>query len=235
MKGLLDRLARLHTVYSVVPILKMDLRPNISGELANRLRDMIFDGDLADGTRINEVQLAAQLGVSRTPLREGLAMLVAEKALDSVPRRGFFVRTLSRAEFEDIHPIRALLDPEALGLSGIPSPDGLEKLEQLNRKIRATKNQKRRVSLDEQWHFQLISNCQNQVLLDLIDLFMRRFRRYSLAFLRDQNVIKTVEIEHQEILRALRRGDMNSACEWLRKNLTSDTNPVLQWLGTRKQ
>ena len=235
MKGLLDRPARLHTVYSMVPILKMDLRPNISGELANRLRDMIFDGDLADGTRINEVHLATQLGVSRTPLREALAMLAAEKALDSVPRRGFFVRKLSRAEFEDIYPIRALLDPEALGLSGIPSREGFEKLERLNRKIRATKNHKARVSLDEQWHIQLISNCQNQVLLDLIDLFMRRFRRYSLAFLRDQKLIKTVEIEHQEILRALRRGDIDSACEWLRKNLTSDTNPVLQWLSTRKQ
>lgn len=210
-------------------------RPNISVELANRLRDMIFDGDLAAGTRINEVHLATRLGISRTPLREALATLVAEKAVDSIPRRGFFVRRLGRAEFEDIYPIRALLDPEALRLSGIPSAAGLDKLERLNRRIRATKAHKARFSLDEAWHLELISNCQNQVLLDLIELFMRRFRRYGLAFLRDQKLIETVNIEHREILRALKRGDMDGACEWLRGNLTNDKTPILQWLKTREQ
>lgn len=210
-------------------------RPNISVELANRLRDMIFDGDLAAGTRINEVHLATRLGISRTPLREALATLVAEKAVDSIPRRGFFVRRLGRAEFEDIYPIRALLDPEALRLSGIPSAAGLDKLERLNRRIRATKAHKARFSLDEAWHLELISNCQNQVLLDLIELFMRRFRRYGLAFLRDQKLIETVNIEHREILRALKRGDMDGACEWLRGNLSSDKTPILQWLKTREQ
>lgn len=235
MKVLLDRSAILNTVYSVAIILKIDPRPNISSELANRLRDMIFDGDLLAGTRINEVHLAMQLGVSRTPLREALTMLVAEEALDSVPRRGFFVRQLSREEFEDIYPIRALLDPEALRLSGIPSPEGFARLEKLNQKIRAAKNHKLRASLDDDWHLELISNCQNQVMLDLIKLFMRRFRRYGLAFLRDQKLIATVNAEHQEILQALRRGDMDGAREWLRKNLTSDKNPILEWLDTRQQ
>ncbi len=216
-------------------ILKIDPRPNISGELANHLRDMIFDGGLAAGTRINEVHLATRLGVSRTPLREALAMLVAEEALDSVPRRGFFVRKLSRAEFEDIYQLRALLDVGALRLSGIPTPEGFEKLERLNQKIRATRNHSVRASLDDEWHLELISNCQNQILLDLIKLCMRRFRRYGLAFLRDQKLVETFNVEHQEILRVLRRGDMEAACEWLRKNLTSDQSPILQWLKTRNQ
>lgn len=216
-------------------VLKIDPRPNISAELAIRLRDMIFDGDLSEGARINEVRLAAQLGVSRTPLREALMMLVAEEALDSVPRRGFFVRQLSREEFEGIYPIRALLDPEALRLSGIPSPEGFERLEKLNHKIRAAKNHKGRASLDDDWHLELISNCQNQIMLGLIKLFMRRFRRYGLAFLRDQDLIATVNIEHREILQALKRGDMDGACEWLRRNLTSDKKPILEWLHTRQQ
>ena len=64
---------------------------------------------------------------------------------------------------------------------------------------------------------------------------MRRFRRYGLAFLRDQELIETVNIEHQEILRSLRRRDLEGACEWLRKNLTSDKDPILEWLDTRQQ
>jgi DNA-binding GntR family transcriptional regulator len=211
----------------------VDSRPNISEELANTLRDMISDGELASGERINEVQLSTRLGISRTPLREALTMLVAEQAIDSIPRRGFFVRGLSREEFENIHPIRALLDPEALRLSGIPSESGLRKLEQINQKIAAEKDMRNRVSLDDKWHLELISNCQNPVLIDLVRLFMRRFRRYGLAFFREKNFVATVNQEHNEIIAALKREDLDQACDWLRRNLSSDQQPILDWLDER--
>ena len=210
-----------------------DARSNISEELANTLRDMIFDGELASGERINEVQLSSRLGFSRTPLREALTMLIAEQAIDSIPRRGFFVRRLSREEFENIHPIRSLLDPEALRLSGIPTEAGLRNLERLNRKIVAEKKMKNRFSLDEQWHLELISNCRNPVLIDLIRLFMRRFRRYGLAFYREKNFVATVNKEHQEIIAALKTGDLDKSCEWLRRNLSNDQQPILDWLDER--
>ena len=67
----------------------------MSNDLANSLRDMIIDGDLAPGKRLNEVHLAAELGVSRTPLREALSRLAAEGDVVSVPRHGFFVKALT--------------------------------------------------------------------------------------------------------------------------------------------
>lgn len=216
-------------------VIAIDPRPNISAQLANRLRDMIFDGELQPGERINEVHLAARLGVSRTPLREALSMLASEQALDSLPRRGFFVRPLTRKEFEDIYPMRALLDPEALRLSGIPSEDGFRRLERINEKIRAEKNIKRRVTLDDRWHLELVANCKNQVLIDLIKLFMRRFRRYGLAFSREWKVLETANREHIEIMEALKAGNLGQACKWLRRNLTSEKQPILEWLDERKQ
>ena len=75
-------------------------RSNISTDIANQLREMIFARVLEEGSRINEVHLAASLRVSRTPLREALAALVAEGAAYSIPRRGFFVRELTLKEFE---------------------------------------------------------------------------------------------------------------------------------------
>jgi hypothetical protein len=104
------------------------VRPNLSGPVADRLREMIVDNRLQAGERINEVHLSARLGVSRTPLREALIRLEAEGALASFPRSGFFVRPLTLAEFEQIYPMRALLDPEALRLAGLPSPKRLERL-----------------------------------------------------------------------------------------------------------
>ena len=214
-------------------MLRVNFRPNISEELANTLRDMIFGGQLADGARINEVHLSARLGVSRTPLREALATLVAEEALVSVPRRGFFVRELTKKEFEDLYAIRSLLEPPALRLSGFPSKDSFARLERINEKMRATDNTKDRTTLDQQWHLQLISNCENQVLIDLIMLFMRRFRRYGLAFARERKVIAAANREHIKIINALKHRDMAAASDWLRRNLTSNKAPILEWLEQR--
>src|ERR1700704_3677642 len=105
---------------------------NISASVAYALRNMIVDGRLPAGERINEVHLSVLLGVSRTPLREALAKLAQEGALRSIPRIGYFVRELTLEEFEQIYDIRPLLDPEALRLSGLPSRQRMERLRQLN-------------------------------------------------------------------------------------------------------
>ena len=216
-------------------IKKIERRPNISGELADTLRAMIFGGDLSEGERINEVQLAAKLGVSRTPLREALTTLAAEKALESIPRRGFFVLQLTVREFEDIYPIRSFLDPEGLRLSGIPSHQQLRKLENIDKKMRKTRDYKTRARLDDQWHLELIANCNNRVLIGQIKLFMRRIRRYDLAFHRDHQVVEVSQTEHRKIISALKEGDIEKACEWLKKNLTSDKATILEWLEERKK
>lgn len=213
---------------------RIDPRPNISEELANTLREMIFEGELADGERINEVRLSARLGVSRTPLREALTTLVAEEALETIPRRGFFVRKLTIEEFENIYPMRSFLDPEALKLAGIPSEEQFKKLEGIDKKKMATKDYKTRALLDDEWHLELISNCKNQVLIGQIKLFMNRIRRYGLAFHKDRQVIKMSTTEHQNILKALKKGNMESACRWLKKNLMSDKTPIRKWLEERK-
>ncbi len=119
--------------------MKLTDHPNLSECIRSVVRKMIVNGDLPPDGRINEVHLAKHLEVSRTPLREALTALVGEGALTSVARRGFFVRPLSVEEFRDIYPIRAILDPEAFRLSGIPSSKRFARLGQLNDALRPTK------------------------------------------------------------------------------------------------
>src|SRR5438045_2253279 len=122
-------------------------RPNISETVAARVRDMIVDGRLPAGERINEVHLATRLGVSRTPLREALSCVAAEGALTSSRRIGYFVAPLTLEEFDQTYPIRAILDPEALRLAGLPPPDRLERLHDLNRNIRAARDVEKAILL----------------------------------------------------------------------------------------
>ena len=108
-------------------------RGNISEAAADAVRAMIVEGRLAAGDRINEVRLAQQLGVSRTPLREALSGLVAEGALIARPRLGYFVQPFSLEELKQIYTVRPLLDPAALRLAGIPSARAIDELDALNR------------------------------------------------------------------------------------------------------
>ncbi|HUJ15700.1 MAG TPA: GntR family transcriptional regulator [Thermoanaerobaculia bacterium] len=210
-------------------------RRNLSEELAEALRDRIVDGVLRDGARINEVLLARQLGVSRTPLREALMRLVTEGAVMVRPRLGFFVRPLTTEELEQIYPMRALLDPEALRLAGVPSEKSLAKLKAINDELRRATSPRQALSLDDKFHLELLAGCPNRVLVALIEQFIRRTRRYELALMRGRKSTDTSVHEHAEILARLRRRDLRGACAALRRNMESGKEPILEWLRERKE
>lgn len=209
-------------------------RENLASAVAERIRQMIVEGQLAAGTRINEVHLAARLGLSRTPLREALAALAQEGAVCQVPRIGWFAQPLSLSEFEQIYPIRSFLDPEALRLAGLPDPRRQRRLESLNTRIASAGAASSVVSLDDEWHLELIAPCPNEILLGLIRQFMRRTRRYELALMRERGNVGAARDRHAQILAALRERDLEGACAALRRNLESGFEPIAEWLRARE-
>jgi DNA-binding GntR family transcriptional regulator len=209
------------------------VRDNLSDAVVTRLRNMIVDGTLPAGERINEVHLSQQLGVSRTPLREALARLSHEGAIRAVPRIGYFVRPLTLQEFEELYAIRPLLDPEALRLAGIPSPERFSRLVTLNERMEKAKTADTIIDLDDQWHYELIANCPNTILLDLIKQFIQRTRRYEIALMREQRGAATAFVNHKSIMSALKRKDLDAACAALRKNLQWGREPIVAWLESR--
>jgi DNA-binding GntR family transcriptional regulator len=209
-------------------------RDNISDSVAVAVRDRIVDGRLPAGERINEVHLSAELGVSRTPLREGLAKLAQEGALRSIPRIGYFVRELSLEEFEQIYDIRPLLDPEALRLSGLPSSARMARLNELNDKIERSRDANAVIDLDDEWHLELIADCPNKVLIDLIKQIIQRTRRYEIALMREQKNVAVATANHKAIMSALRKRDLDAACAALRQNMQTGRAPIVKWLKARE-
>jgi DNA-binding GntR family transcriptional regulator len=207
-------------------------RGNISEAAADAVRTMIVDGRLVAGARINEVHLAQQLGVSRTPLREALSGLLAEGALIARPRLGYFVRPLTLEEFEQIYDIRPLLDPEALRLAGIPNQKRIARLEKLNVDLARTKGA-RAIEIDDAWHIELISACPNKVLIEMIENMITRTRRYELALMREQKHVGVATQDHDRIIAALKAGDLAAACAALKQNMQSGREPIVAWLKNR--
>jgi len=205
-------------------------RQNLSEEVANTVRQMVVDGTLQAGVRINEVHLARELGVSRTPLREAVASLVREGTLVSAPRIGAFVKPLTIEDFDQVYSIRTLLDPEALRLAGLPRREQLDRLHRLNERIETAPDPDSVIDLDNEWHLLLIKGCPNDVLLELICDFMRRTRRYELALMRERKQVDITIGMHGEIIAALRKGELENACEILKRNMEVGAQPIRQWL-----
>lgn len=80
---------------------------------AEQIREAIVDGRLHPGERLKEEQLARELGISRTPVREALVMLQGEGLVDALPNRGSTVRTYSLRDLEEMYELRELLEGHA--------------------------------------------------------------------------------------------------------------------------
>ncbi|HJP60541.1 MAG TPA: GntR family transcriptional regulator, partial [Gemmatimonadaceae bacterium] len=195
---------------------------------------MILDGELAEGERINEVHLSRRLGVSRTPLREALARLSHEGALETIPRIGHFARPLSVNEFEQLYQIRPLLEPEALRLAGLPAKEKIRRLIELNELVAKAEDPELLIGADDEWHIELISDCPNKVLIELVKQFMRRTHRYEVVLMREKGSVMSATTTHGSIIAALKKGDLDAACNALRGNLQSGLAPIIAWLKARE-
>lgn len=86
-------------------------------EVTREIRDRVLDGSYPGGSRMNEIELATALGVSRTPIRGALSTLAAEGLLDYTPNSGYVVRGYSAADIAEIYTVRANLDGLAARLA----------------------------------------------------------------------------------------------------------------------
>src|SRR6056297_2796335 len=89
-------------------------RTALAVEITNRLRQMILEGQLEPGEKVNEKRLTEQFGVSRTPLREALKVLANEGLLSLIPHRGAVITRQSEAELAEVFRVLAALE----GLAG---------------------------------------------------------------------------------------------------------------------
>lgn len=209
-------------------------RANLSDIAANAIRDLIVDGDLTAGERLNEVRLSERLGVSRTPLREALNRLVAEGALIARPKLGYSVKPLSGEEFDQIYDLRPILDPAALNAAGIPSTEQLKRLRKINAKLAGARTPAAAIDLDDEWHVALIEHCPNKALLDMIETVTRRTRRYEIALMREAPTIGLATTHHQDVMDALEQDRLDDACAALKENLEYGKAPIMTWLESRE-
>jgi DNA-binding GntR family transcriptional regulator len=96
---------------------------NLSDQLVDLMRDRILSGLVLDDHPIRQDALAAELGVSKIPLREALGRLEQEGLVTSQANRGFFVRQMSTEEAEEVYALRITLEPDTMALASERATD----------------------------------------------------------------------------------------------------------------
>lgn len=187
-------------------------RNPLSHDVHRQVLQWIQQGDIGAGARIRDANLATQLGVSRTPVREALARLAREGVLESTMGRGFRVRPLDARELREVGDILGALESLALRLAPEPSPDLLTRLREVDTRLERTRSDASQcLDLEDEWHRLLLEHCPNRRLLELIASLRLVVRRYLAAYMRDAGRLTLSTLPHVRILQALGDGGRDSA------------------------
>ena len=125
----------------------------VKGKVVELITDVILSGKVKPGERLNESELARQLGVSRAPVREGLQQLQEQGFVVNVPRRGMFLVRLDEEAIQKINSLRLIIESEALRLARVHlTPEGKAQLEEIIEKMErigpTPTNQARRIDFE---------------------------------------------------------------------------------------
>jgi DNA-binding GntR family transcriptional regulator len=182
-------------------------------EVAELLRQRIFKRELEPGSWIDEVKLAQEYGISRTPLREALKVLAAEGLVTMKVRRGAYVTEVSDRDLAEVYHLLALLESDAAGVVAQKATDAeLRELQTLHKELEsAVKNRDRFFAVNERFHMRLLdiagNRWRNQMVADLRKV-MKLNRHNSLL---KSGRIQESLAEHAQVMEALLRRDAKAA------------------------
>ena len=196
-------------------------------EVAELLRQRIFKRELEPGSWIDELKIAEEFGISRTPLREALKVLAAEGLVTMKVRRGAYVTEVSNQDLADVYHLLSLLESDAAGVVASKASDSeLRELSSLHQELEnaalpGVANTEAFFAVNERFHMRLLeianNRWRNQMVADL---------RKVMKLNRHNSLLKTGRIaeslaEHQAIMEALAARDAALTVQRVREHFAN--------------
>lgn len=190
-------------------------------EVAELLRQRIYNRTLAPGSWIDELKIAEELGISRTPLREALKVLAAEGLVTMKLRRGAYVTEVSARDLAEVFHLLALLEGDAASaVAEHATPEQLDELETIHTELESQLGDRDRFfSANERFHLRLLELADNRWRMQLVtDLrkVMKLNRHHSLF---KTGRLESSLAEHRQIMAALRAGNAARASTLMRAHI----------------
>lgn len=189
----------------------------------NTLRRAILRGELVPGQRLMEIQLAEKMGVSRTPVREAIRKLELEGLVIMIPRKGAEVAHISGKNLRDVLEVRRALEELAGELAcRRMTEEELRLLEKANRKfisVLGSDDITVIAQADEAFHGLIYQATDNERLIQMVNHLREQMYRYRIEHIKDRSQRKILVQEHQEIMQALAKRDVEAARKTIRNHI----------------
>ncbi|KAB2953024.1 GntR family transcriptional regulator [Heliorestis acidaminivorans] len=221
-----------------VPIKLDNYRP-LRDIVFESLREAIIEGVLKPGERLMEIQLAEEMGVSRTPVREAIRKLELEGFIVMVPRKGAYVAGISVKDITDVFELRAALEALAAGLAAQRITES--ELEELERLLVHTSSSTEPMDLDTlvagdiSLHDIIYKASRNQRLVQNINHLREQLQRLRTTSLAHPGRMRVAWEEHRKIVEAISERNVALAQTLAWEHIENAENSVLEAMGVVKE
>jgi len=220
-------IGRGHIIYPMARPLTS--RPQLSDEVAAHLREAIMSGALLPGQFVRLDAIAAELGVSVTPVREALLALRGEDMVELEPRRGFVVSPLSRQDVEDMFRLQADLAAQLVGrATELIGDEQLRHVEQVAQELAVAQGHHELSALEYEFHRLVNRSAASRKLARFLDMASRYVP--ARVYTADPQWRIQVVSDHAELLDALRSRDPDAASAAVLRHVRDGERRLLRHL-----
>lgn len=195
--------------------IKFDDKGHIRDSVFSILRNAILDKKLEPGQRLVERNIAEQLGISRTPVREAIHKLELERLVTHFPRKGVVVSGFTKADIIEILVIRTSLEALICSIAATKiRPKELERLESLAKLLTEEHekgNFKKSNQMNDKFHEVIYKAAESPRLYDFLNTLREYITKFTQVAYSKPGRSEEVWVEHNEIIEALRRHDSSEA------------------------
>ena len=222
----------------LVPV-KLDNYKPLREIVFETMRDAILTGRLSPGERLMEIQIAEEMGVSRTPVREAIRKLELEGFVVMVPRKGAYVAGISMKDIVDVFEVRAALEALAASLAAERITD--EELDELERSIvsisevSSGENIGPVVEQDTGFHDIIYKASRNKKLIQFITNLKEQLQRFRATSLASPGRSKKAVEEHKQIVEALAARNAKQAAKLAQMHIENAENTMLEAIKQKKE
>ncbi|MCR4416436.1 MAG: GntR family transcriptional regulator [Ignavibacteria bacterium] len=215
-----------------------DLKP-LRDKIASSIRESILTGKLKPGERLMELDLANQLGISRTPVREAFLQLESEGFVQVIPRKGAVVTETSFNDAKETYEIKSVLEGLAAKLAtSFLTEEQIDELVELNnqmKKISKTKEKdyQKFLQLNSKFHKIINESCGNSKLIKLIHNLRHQTFRYNYLFLSLISHLEHSVQEHEKIIMAIKKRNQNLVEELVKRHNENAKEALIKFIKNK--
>lgn len=196
---------------------------SLTDEIADIVRERILKGEYEIGEKIKENQIASELRVSRTPIREAFKLLENEGLIDYIPNRGCFAKGFTKQDVEDIYAVREALEEMAVRWAVVRiSENEIDEMEEqcdLMEFYTRKKDKKKVMEMNTSFHEVIYASAKSRFLAQVLRSYKDYIDKTRKSVFYEQSYLEAILQEHRAILEGIRERNEEKAVAAMARHL----------------